>query len=106
MFVNMVSCCSALKAPVKADVGDMVSDFGVCTGCVELTRMSRQDGNDVLLLHRPVLSAERPVSMIPNLHCRTFLLNRERAVDYLNMLDRIYVFDGFAGWDPEVREMP
>ena len=29
----------------------------------------------------------------------TFLLNRERAVDYLNMLDRIYVFDGYAGWD-------
>ena len=37
--------------------------------------------------------------------CRTFLLNRERAVDYLNMLDRIYVFDGFAGWDPEVRKL-
>ena len=35
--------------------------------------------------------------------CRTFKLNRERAVDYLNMLDRIYVFDGFAGWEPEVR---
>ncbi len=34
---------------------------------------------------------------------RTFLLNRERAVDYLNMLDRMYVFDGFACWDPEVR---
>lgn len=33
---------------------------------------------------------------------RTFILNRERAVDYLNMLERIYVFDGFAGWDPEV----
>lgn len=33
---------------------------------------------------------------------RTFLLNRERAVDYLNMLDRLYVFDGYAGWDPEV----
>ncbi len=29
-------------------------------------------------------------------------MNRERAVDYLNMLERIYVFDGFAGWDPEV----
>ena len=36
------------------------------------------------------------------LACRTFILNRERAVDYLNMLERIYVFDGFAGWDPEV----
>ncbi len=33
---------------------------------------------------------------------RTFKLNRERAVDYLNMLDRLYVFDGFAGWEPEV----
>ena len=28
---------------------------------------------------------------------RTFILNRERAVDYLNTLDRIYVFDGYAG---------
>ncbi|CAL5226852.1 g9718 [Coccomyxa viridis] len=34
---------------------------------------------------------------------RTFVLNRERAVDYLNMLERIYVFDGYAGWDPESR---
>ena len=33
----------------------------------------------------------------------TFLLNRERAIDYLNMLDRIYVFDGFAGWEPASR---
>lgn len=33
---------------------------------------------------------------------RTFLLNRERAIDFLNMQDRIYVFDGFAGWDPTV----
>ncbi len=37
-----------------------------------------------------------------HLCCRTFLLNRERAVDYVNMLDRLYVFDGYAGWDPEV----
>ncbi|GAB4822262.1 hypothetical protein N2152v2_009308 [Parachlorella kessleri] len=34
---------------------------------------------------------------------RTFILNRERAVDYLNMLERLYVFDGFAGWDPAAR---
>ena len=24
-------------------------------------------------------------------------------MDYLNMLERLYIFDGFAGWDPEVR---
>ncbi|MEM1304286.1 MAG: phosphoenolpyruvate carboxykinase (ATP), partial [Planctomycetota bacterium] len=30
----------------------------------------------------------------------SFAANRERAVDYLNGCDRLYVFDGFAGWDP------
>lgn len=30
---------------------------------------------------------------------RAFIINRERAVDYLNTLERIYVFDGFANWD-------
>lgn len=33
----------------------------------------------------------------------TFDINRERAIDYLNMLERIYVIDGFAGWDPKER---
>jgi ATP-dependent phosphoenolpyruvate carboxykinase len=37
---------------------------------------------------------------------RTFKLNRERAVDYLNMLDRLYVFDGYAGWEEEVTRLP
>jgi len=30
-------------------------------------------------------------------------INRERAVDYLNTRTRIYVFDGFAGWDSRYR---
>lgn len=34
---------------------------------------------------------------------KTFLINRERAVDYLNMLDRVYVFDGLVNWDPAYR---
>jgi phosphoenolpyruvate carboxykinase (ATP) len=33
----------------------------------------------------------------------TFEINRERAVDYLNTCDRLYVTDGFAGWDPAYR---
>lgn len=33
----------------------------------------------------------------------TFLTNRERALDYLNLCDRIYVVDAFAGWDPNER---
>ena len=33
----------------------------------------------------------------------TFLVNRERATDYLNTRQRLYILDGFAGWDPEYR---
>ena len=32
-----------------------------------------------------------------------FLINHERAIDYLNTRDELYVLDGFAGWDPENR---
>ncbi|MCB9052993.1 MAG: phosphoenolpyruvate carboxykinase (ATP) [Lewinellaceae bacterium] len=33
----------------------------------------------------------------------TFMINRERAMDYLNTRDRIFVVDAFAGWDPNYR---
>ncbi|KAJ3684452.1 hypothetical protein LUZ61_013616 [Rhynchospora tenuis] len=33
----------------------------------------------------------------------TFTLNRERAVDYLNSLDKVFVNDQFLNWDPEHR---
>ncbi len=31
----------------------------------------------------------------------TFAINRERAKDYLNTRDRLYVVDAYAGWDPQ-----
>ena len=34
---------------------------------------------------------------------QSFLINRERAIDYLNTRERLYVIDGFAGWDPQHR---
>ena len=34
------------------------------------------------------------------LDARTFDVVRERAKDYLNICERLYCFDGFAGWDP------
>jgi len=33
----------------------------------------------------------------------SFLVNRQRAVDFLNFRRQIYVVDGFAGWDPRHR---
>jgi len=32
-----------------------------------------------------------------------FMVNRERAIDYLNTRDKLYVIDGYAGWDPAFR---
>jgi phosphoenolpyruvate carboxykinase (ATP) len=32
-----------------------------------------------------------------------FMINRERAIDYLNTQERVYVVDGFAGWSPQYR---
>lgn len=31
----------------------------------------------------------------------TFMVNRERAVDYLNSLDKVFVNDQFLNWDPQ-----
>jgi len=33
----------------------------------------------------------------------SFELNKQAAINYLNCRDRIYVIDGFAGWDPKHR---
>jgi len=33
----------------------------------------------------------------------TYKINHRRAVDYLNTRKRLYVIDGFAGWDPTYR---
>ena len=34
---------------------------------------------------------------------RSFSINRQRAIDYLNTRDQIFVFDGYAGWDPDTQ---
>jgi len=40
-----------------------------------------------------------------NIPCdaRTFQINRQRALDYLNTRERLYCIDAFAGWDPKAR---
>ncbi len=42
-----------------------------------------------------------PVNM--DIDENTFMINRERAVDYLNTRERLFVIDGYAGWDPKYR---
>jgi len=42
-----------------------------------------------------------PVNMEVNEN--TFMINRTRALDYLNTCDKLYVIDGFGGWDAKYR---
>lgn len=42
-----------------------------------------------------------PINM--SMEPETFNINRQRALDYLATCSPIYVFDGFAGWDPNYR---
>jgi phosphoenolpyruvate carboxykinase (ATP) len=37
------------------------------------------------------------------LSTESYAINRERAIDYLNTRQRVYCFDGYAGWDPQYR---
>src|SRR4051794_37192363 len=50
-----------------------------------------------------LMSCLFPLFPAPSPSEHTFEINRERAIDYLNTRENVYVFDGFAGWDPKYR---
>src|SRR6201982_3421872 len=75
-----------------AENGALVAYSGVKTG---------RSPKDKRVVKHPASENEvwwGPVN-IP-LEPHTFAINRERACDYLNTRERLYCFDGFAGWDP------
>ena len=78
-----------------AEKGALVAYSGVKTGrSPKDKRVVKQGASEKEIWWGPV--------NIP-LDPHAFAINRERARDYLNTRDRIYCFDGFAGWDPKYR---
>ena len=78
-----------------ADNGALVAYSGAKTG---------RSPKDKRIVRHPASESDvwwGPVN-IP-LDPASFAINRERARDYLNTRDRLYCFDGFAGWDPTYR---
>src|SRR5215471_5654796 len=78
-----------------AENGALVAYSGVKTG---------RSPKDKRIVRHP--ESEEDVWWGPvNIPCeaRTFAINRQRAIDYLNTRERLYCFDGFAGWDPKYR---
>ena len=51
----------------------------------------------------PRLHTTRLAFAFANNLSQVWRINRERAIDYLNTRNRIYVVDGYAGWDERYR---
>jgi phosphoenolpyruvate carboxykinase (ATP) len=78
-----------------AENGALVAYSGVKTG---------RSPKDKRVVRHPDSEADvwwGPVNIPLDAHA--FAINRERARDYLNTRERLYCFDGFAGWDPKYR---
>src|SRR5947209_4568019 len=74
-----------------AENGALVAYSGVKTG---------RSPKDKRVVRSPESEAEvwwGPVNIPLDAHA--FAINRQRARDYLNTRDRLYCFDGFAGWE-------
>lgn len=75
--------------------GALTAYSGAKTGRSPLDkRVVREPGSEKEVWWGPVNKEMSPA---------VWKINRERAVDYLNTRNRIYVIDGFAGWDEKYR---
>lgn len=78
-----------------SDKGALIAYSGEKTGrSPKDKRVVRQESNEADVWWGPV---NYPLDEM------SFAINRERAIDYLNTRDTLYVVDAFAGWDPAYR---
>lgn len=78
-----------------SDVGAMIAMSGKKTG---------RSPRDKRIVEHPDSQADIWWGSVNiKLDDHTFVINRDRALSYLNTCERIYVMDGFAGWDPKYR---
>jgi phosphoenolpyruvate carboxykinase (ATP) len=83
------------KLACIADSGALVAYSGEKTG---------RSPKDKRIVHHPDSAADVWWGSVNvPLENHSFSINRERAHDYLNTCERLYCFDGFAGWDPKYR---
>ncbi len=103
-----VSCIDRNPSPaslyedaVQFDSGAIVSSGAVVADSGEKTGRSPKDKR---VVREPSSESDvwwGPVN-IP-LEPSSYAIHRRRAVDYLNTRRKLYVIDGFAGWDPAYR---
>jgi phosphoenolpyruvate carboxykinase (ATP) len=87
---------------LRHEKGSAISEVGALA--VSSGKKTGRSPTDKRIVAHPDSSGDiwwGPVNI--KLQEHTFLVNHERAIDYLNTCERLYAVDGFAGWDPEHR---
>jgi len=108
--IKQVNCEIVHNAPIgvyveealRSEAGSMLTNTGALS--VKSGAKTGRSPKDKRVVREP--SSENNVWWGPvniPLEENAFMINRERAVDYLNTRKRLFVFDGFAGWDHEHR---
>jgi phosphoenolpyruvate carboxykinase (ATP) len=90
------------EAAVRYDSTAAIVDSGALT--IRSGEKTGRSPADKRIVHHPDSAGDiwwGPINIEIDEH--TFQINKERAQDYLNTRQRIYVMDGFAGWAPEHR---
>lgn len=87
---------------LRLEKGSAISDVGALM--VYSGKKTGRSPKDKRIVRHP--DSENNIDWGPvniELDEHTYMVNRERAVDYLNTRDRLYVVDAYAGWDQKYR---
>ena len=87
---------------LRHERGSIISDQGALV--VSSGNKTGRSPSDKRIVFDPQSSADIWWGAVNiKLQKHTFMINLARAIDYLNTCERLYVVDGFAGWDPQYR---
>ncbi len=101
LFRNLSPAQLYAKA-LRYDQGAVISDKGALV--LLSGEKTGRSPNDKRIVETPVTKKDiwwGDINIKMDAH--TFKINRQRALDYFNTRTRIYVVDGYAGWDPQYR---
>lgn len=87
---------------LRREAGTAISDVGALL--VYSGEKTGRSPKDKRIVRNP--ESEKNIDWGPiniGLDEHTYFVNRERTIDYLNICDRLFVVDAYAGWDPKYR---
>lgn len=102
VFLRNISPAKLYEEALTHEVGSAISSTGALI--VSSGEKTGRSPKDKRIVEYPETSGDIWWGDINiKLDQHVFKINRERAFDYLNSCKRLYIVDGYAGWDPRHR---